>query len=211
MSTAWRGAQHKDGNCSWSFGICLFVFVLFVIVCWRPAKHAECRSTHPAPSWVSFPSTLIPPHHTPSMPCRWSWQRDVSNRRCSVCLFPSLLSDTLLIKRYLRLTSVVWRLGLFSWTSTVCDDDSREKEPEIERERERERETAYAIQSRELRHWLKCIHSIALRKLGPPRRIKYEWMRVQFAFHDEYDEYCVNCSLEFIIKFVFPANCNAVK
>lgn len=210
MGTAWRGAKHKDGNCSWSFGICLFVFVLFVIVCWRPAKHAKNRSTHPAPSWMCL-SLLSPPPHTPSMPCRWSWQRDVSNRRCSVCLFPSLLSDTLLIKRYLRLTSVVWRLGLFSWTSTVCDDDSREKEPEIERERERERETAYAIQSRELRHWLKCIYSIALRKLGPLRPIKYEWMRVQFAFHDEYDEYCVNCSLEFIIKFVFPANCNAVK
>lgn len=172
------------------------------------------RSTQNAVRLIPLPlecHSLLPssPHHTPSMPCRWSWQRDVSNRRCSVGLFPSLLSDTLLIKRYLRLTSVVWRLGLFSWTSTVCDDDSREKEPEIERERERE--TAYAIQSRELRHWLKCIHSIALRKLGPPRRIKYEWMRVQFAFHDEYDEYCVNCSLEFIIKFVFPANCNAVK
>lgn len=35
-------------------------------------------------------------------------------------------------------------------------------------------------------------------------------MRVQLAFYDEYNEYCVNCSLEFIIKFAFPANCNAV-
>lgn len=122
MSTAW-GRSTKMGTVAGALGS-----VSLSLSCLSLSAEDQ-RSTQKTVRLIPLPLeclSLLSPH-TPSMPSRWSWQRDVSNRRCSVCLFPSLLSDTLLIKRYLRLTSIVWRLGLFSWTSTECDDDSREK------------------------------------------------------------------------------------